>query len=47
MSAVTDANKDDIDSIIITIMNADAANTFYLDDIKWGVNAGGSWTFVN
>ena len=35
MSAVTDANKDDIDSIIITIMNADAANTFYLDDIKW------------
>jgi len=47
ISGVSDANKDDIDSIIITIMNADAANTFYLDDIKWGVNAGGSWTFVN
>lgn len=31
ISAVSDANKDVIDSIIITILNADAANTFYLD----------------
>jgi len=31
VSAVTDANKDDIDSIIITPVNADAANTFYID----------------
>jgi len=31
ISAVTNANKDDIDSIIVTILNADAANTFYID----------------
>ena len=31
LSSVTDANKDAIDQIIITIVNADAANTFYLD----------------
>jgi hypothetical protein len=33
LSAVADANKDAIDSIIVTITNADAANTFYLDCI--------------
>lgn len=33
ISSVSNANKDDIDSIIITIVNADAANTFYLDDM--------------
>ena len=33
ISAVTNANKDDIDSIIITIVNADAANTFYIDNM--------------
>ena len=32
ISAVTNANKDVIDSIIITVVNADAANTFYLDN---------------
>jgi alpha-tubulin suppressor-like RCC1 family protein len=32
ISAVSDANKDAIDSIIITITNADAENTFYLDN---------------
>jgi len=32
ISGVSDANKNDIDSIIITIVNADATNTFYLDN---------------
>ncbi len=30
-SAVSDANKDNIDTLTITVTNADAANTFYLD----------------
>jgi hypothetical protein len=33
LSAVADANKDAIDSIIVTVVNADADNTFYLDCI--------------
>ncbi len=33
ISGVTTANKDDIDSIIITILDADADNTFYIDNI--------------
>ncbi|MDP4001275.1 MAG: hypothetical protein Q8P83_03470, partial [bacterium] len=33
ISAVSNANKDAIDSIIITIVNADAENTFYIDNI--------------
>lgn len=33
ISAVTDANKDAIDKIYVTVVNADAGNTFYLDDI--------------
>ncbi len=32
ISAIADANKNAIDSIIITIVNADADNTFYLDN---------------
>ena len=32
ISAVADADKDAIDSIIITIANADAGNTFYIDN---------------
>ena len=32
ISAVSNVNKDAIDSIIITIVNADAANTFYFDN---------------
>jgi len=32
ISAVSNANKDAIDSIIVTITNADAANTFYIDN---------------
>lgn len=40
VSTVADANKDVIDSIIITVINSDAENTFYLDnffspDLKW------------
>jgi hypothetical protein len=33
ISAVADANKDAIDSIIVTVTNADAANTFYIDNM--------------
>lgn len=33
LSGVTNANKDAIDQIIITIVNADATNTFYLDNM--------------
>lgn len=33
ISAVSDANKDVIDSVIITIVNADAANTWYIDNM--------------
>lgn len=35
ISAVADANKDAIDSIIITIVNADSDNIFYIDNFKW------------
>lgn len=34
LAAVSDANKDAIDSIIITITNADSANTFYIDNFE-------------
>jgi hypothetical protein len=34
VSAVATADKDDIDSIIITIVNADAANNVYIDNIN-------------
>lgn len=34
LSAVANADKDAVDSIILTIVNADAANTFYLDNFK-------------
>ena len=33
LSAVANVNKDAIDQIIITILNADATNTFYLDNM--------------
>ncbi|MFA5778683.1 MAG: glycine-rich domain-containing protein [Elusimicrobiota bacterium] len=33
ISAVSNANKDVIDKIIVTIVNADAANTFYIDNL--------------
>jgi len=35
ISAVSDANKDAIDSIIVTIVNADDANTFYIDNVRY------------
>ena len=40
ISGVSNANKDAIDSIIITIVNADSENTFYIDgisspDLRW------------
>ena len=37
ISGVSNANKDVIDSIIITIVNADAENTFYIDNFKTAV----------
>ena len=33
ISGVSDVNKNDVDQIIITIVNADAANTFYIDNM--------------
>ena len=33
ISGVSNANKDAIDKIVITIVNADAANTFYIDNM--------------
>jgi hypothetical protein len=36
ISAVTNANKDAIDSIIVTVTNADADNTFYIDNMYAG-----------
>ncbi len=38
VSGVSDANKDDIDSIIIKVTNADAENIFYIDNF-YGVEA--------
>lgn len=34
LSGVADADKNNIDSFIITVVNADAANTFYVDNFK-------------
>lgn len=34
ISGISNANKDDIDSIIIKVTNADSANTFYIDDFN-------------
>lgn len=45
MSAVADAYKDEIDSIILTVLNADTENTIYLDKIyalSDGEGSGGS-----
>ncbi|MEO5355339.1 MAG: tail fiber domain-containing protein, partial [Magnetococcus sp. XQGC-1] len=36
ISGVSNANKDAIDQIIITIVNASAANTFYIDNMRIG-----------
>ena len=37
ISAVSNANKDAIDKIVITIVNDDSANTFYLDNFRCSV----------
>ena len=42
ISAVADADKNAIDKIIITIVNADAANTFYIDNM-FGDTIGGNF----
>ena len=42
ISAVADADKDAIDKIIITIVNADANNTFYIDNM-FGDTIGGNF----
>lgn len=34
ISAITNANKDEINKILITILNADAENTFYIDNFR-------------
>ncbi|KKM72671.1 hypothetical protein LCGC14_1418230 [marine sediment metagenome] len=39
ISGVSDANKDDIDQIIITIVNADSDNTFYFDNMYSELNS--------
>jgi hypothetical protein len=39
LSGVSDANKDAIDSVVITVVNADAANTFYLDNMYYTASA--------
>jgi hypothetical protein len=39
ISGVSNANKDVIDSIIVTIVNADADNTFYIDNMYGGTAA--------
>ena len=33
ISGVSDANKDAINQVIITVVNADADNTFYIDNL--------------
>jgi hypothetical protein len=45
ISGVANADKDDIDQVIITIVNADAANTFYLDNM-YGDNVRGKVIFI-
>lgn len=52
ISAVANANKDAIDSIIITITNADAENTIYLDEMLGyvtdeGTGGGGITNAIN
>ena len=43
ISGVSDANKDAIDTLTITIMNADSANTFYLDYFEIAQGFQGFW----
>lgn len=44
LSGVADADKDAIDRIVINITNADAANTFYIDNLEYNKYAAtGTW----
>jgi hypothetical protein len=36
ISGVSNANKDVIDAFITTILNADAANTIWIDNVRYG-----------
>jgi hypothetical protein len=47
ISGVSDANKDAIDKIIITIINADAANTFYIDNMFAGESITNNMTLIS
>jgi len=47
ISGISNINKDTIDKIIITIVNADSANTFYLDNMYSGVNLTNNMTLIS
>jgi len=47
VSGVTNANKDAIDQIIVTIVNADAENTFYIDNFYGESPTGGTGTITS
>jgi len=49
LSAVSNANKDDIDEIIITVLNADAETTFYIDNFYAAslLTTSRYWTFAD
>ena len=47
ISGISDANKNAIDQIIITIINADVANTFYIDNFYAGQNLTLNMTLIS
>ena len=47
ISAVADADKDAIDTFIVTVVDADAANTFYVDNIYAGTADSDIFQMVN
>ncbi len=47
LSAVSDANKDAITSVVVTIVNADDANTFYIDNFLESAGTGGGASFFS
>lgn len=47
VSGVSNANKDAIDQIIITVVNADAENTFYIDNFYGESPTGGTGTITS
>jgi hypothetical protein len=44
ISGVSDANKDAIDKIVVTVVNADAVNTFHIDNFGITTNIYGDIT---